>query len=237
MADGESPWMATSLKAAEKAVRVGFVRKVYGILCMQLLLTVVVAAPIVARGKQFVADNPNLMLASCIMTLVTIFAMTCCRDLARTFPGNYLLLFTFTAFEGVMVGCISAMYTWQSVMVAACMTMAIFFVMTIFACTTDTDFTGFGGVMLAILCTMLGVSLTIAIMGYMGVYIKPLMMAYDALGALVFTVYIVIDTQMILGGSHKVSFGIDDYVFAALNLYLDIINLFMYLLELFGDRD
>ncbi len=34
----------------------------------------------------------------------------------------------------------------------------------------------------------------------------------------------------------KVQISPDDYVFAALNLYLDIVNLFLYLLRLFGDR-
>jgi len=40
-----------------------------------------------------------------------------------------------------------------------------------------------------------------------------------------------------MGGKHqKVQFGVDDYVFAALNIYLDIINLFISLLQLMGSR-
>ena len=34
----------------------------------------------------------------------------------------------------------------------------------------------------------------------------------------------------------KLQLSPDDYVYAAINLYLDIINLFLYLLRLFGDR-
>ena len=37
-----------------------------------------------------------------------------------------------------------------------------------------------------------------------------------------------------LGGKHKYSLSPEEYIFAALNLYLDIINLFMYLLAIFG---
>ena len=45
------------------------------------------------------------------------------------------------------------------------------------------------------------------------------------------------DTQLIVGGAHKKhQFGVDDYVFAALNIYLDIINLFLLLLQLLQDR-
>jgi len=37
-------------------------------------------------------------------------------------------------------------------------------------------------------------------------------------------------------GGHKLQFGIDEYVFAALNLYLDIINLFLHILSLFCEQ-
>lgn len=51
-------------------------------------------------------------------------------------------------------------------------------------------------------------------------------------GALIFSMYIVYDTQLMMGGSHKYSISPEEYVFAALNLYLDIINLFIYLLRI-----
>ena len=48
------------------------------------------------------------------------------------------------------------------------------------------------------------------------------------------SLYIIYDTQVMLGGNHKYSLSPEEYIFAALNLYLDIINLFMYLLSIFG---
>ena len=39
------------------------------------------------------------------------------------------------------------------------------------------------------------------------------------------------------GRSHKHQFAVDDYVFGALNLYLDIINIFMLVLALTGGRN
>lgn len=45
------------------------------------------------------------------------------------------------------------------------------------------------------------------------------------------------DTQLIIGGKHaKFQFSVDDYVFAALNLYLDIINLFLFILQIINNR-
>ena len=60
------------------------------------------------------------------------------------------------------------------------------------------------------------------------------MLGYGSLGALVFSLYIVYDTQLMMGGKHKYALSPEEYIFAALNLYLDIINLFLYLLAIFG---
>lgn len=40
--------------------------------------------------------------------------------------------------------------------------------------------------------------------------------------------------QLMMGGSHKYSISPEEYIFAALNLYLDIINLFLYILMIVG---
>lgn len=61
--------------------------------------------------------------------------------------------------------------------------------------------------------------------------------AYAALGAFVFSLFIVYDTQLIMGGKHSHQFGVDEYVFAALTIYVDIIQLFLFVLRLFGNRD
>lgn len=44
--------------------------------------------------------------------------------------------------------------------------------------------------------------------------------------------FLVVDTQMIIGGTHKIQITEEDYVFAALTLYLDIINIFLYILQI-----
>jgi protein lifeguard len=59
-------------------------------------------------------------------------------------------------------------------------------------------------------------------------------MIYASLGALLFSCYLVFDTQLMMGGKHKYSISPEEYIFAALNLYLDIINIFLYILALVG---
>ena len=57
---------------------------------------------------------------------------------------------------------------------------------------------------------------------------------YSAVGCLIFSLYLIYDTQIMLGGKHKYSLSPEEYIFAALNLYLDIINLFLYILRIIG---
>ncbi|KNC83178.1 hypothetical protein SARC_04564 [Sphaeroforma arctica JP610] len=59
-------------------------------------------------------------------------------------------------------------------------------------------------------------------------------LVYSSCGALLFSFYIIYDTQMIVGGEHKLQISSEEYVFAALTLYLDVINLFIFILRLLG---
>jgi FtsH-binding integral membrane protein len=48
---------------------------------------------------------------------------------------------------------------------------------------------------------------------------------------IIYSLYLVYDTQLMIGKFDN-EYSVDDYVFAAINIYLDIINLFIYILRL-----
>lgn len=214
----------------------GFVRKVYSILSVQLLLTAVIAYPIMNKGQRWFAEHIALFYAVMALQVVCMLAMTCCSGTLRTFPQNYIFLFVFTATEGVLVGLICAGYTGASVAMAALMTMIIFACLSAYAWTTKEDFTGAGPYLMCALFTLFSVGMVMMIMSLCGIHTPWMNTVYSGCGALIFSFYIVYDTQLMIGGGHKVAFSIDDYCFAALNLYLDVINLFLYLLEIFGKK-
>lgn len=225
------------LKTASNQIRLGFVRKVYGLLSAQLLLTVLIAAPFQLLDDVQLQSHTWLLGLSVIMTLTVICASVCFRDMVRTYPYNYIILFTFTVFEAIMVGFVSASYTWQSVMLCAGLTAMIFFGLTIFAFKTETDFTGFGPYLFGALLSLVTWGFMTFVLAACGFQVDWLIMLYDLAGVLVFVLYIVYDTQLIIGGEHKAhKFSIDDYTFAALTLYLDVIQLFLRLLRLLGER-
>merc|ERR1712032_334625 len=216
-----------------------FVQKVYSILVVQLVITALIAAPFQSVSRGFLKANMWMYWFAVFGSLFLILCMSCCcMEAAQRFPTNYLMLFGFTVLEGVIVGFVSAMYTTDSVVLAAGLTAGIFLGLTAFACLTKSDFTGCGPYLFAALWGFVLFSLIMFVASFFTVIPHVAHKIYGALAAILFSFYIIYDTQLIVGGKHKKhEFSVDDYVFAALTVYLDIINLFLNILSLIGDRD
>lgn len=210
-----------------------------------------------------VAGAPGVLITSAIGSIVLLIALSCFPSVAKSYPGNVACLSLFTCvrqrarprshaarcattllltrsprdgtrppnriFESILVGSIASTYTTDSVVKALVATVVMTLALTLYAWQTRVDFTAMGG---ALLCLMIGV-----VMFGIWTAIFPSQAgqtAYCAAMAIVFAIFIVYDTQMILGGKHHShAFQTDEWVFAALNVYIDIIQLFLQLLRLF----
>jgi len=228
-------------KSVERSIRMGFVRKVYSILSFQLLLTCVIAYPVMQQSRSWFVEHTSLFYAVVVVQFVCMAVIACAQQQLRTFPQNYAFLFLFTATEGFLIGMVCAGYTAQSVALAASATVLIFLLMTVYAWTTKSDFSGAGPYFMAMFFTLFSLGFLMFVLSLLGVddtLMSSLNFMYGSLATMLFTFFIVFDTQKMIGewGGHKVQFNIDDYCLAALNLYLDIINLFLQILQLFGDK-
>eukprot|EP00092_Neocalanus_flemingeri_P001981 GFUD01002114.1.p1 GENE.GFUD01002114.1~~GFUD01002114.1.p1 ORF type:complete len:315 (+),score=50.06 GFUD01002114.1:45-989(+) len=180
----------------------------------------------------FVRENMWLMWTGLGVTMLVIIPMVCVRKLRVSFPLNFILLAIFTIAESITLGMVSMLYETDAVIIAAGITTAIVFVLTIFAFQTKWDFTMLRGILLCVLFVFL-------LFGIIMIFVprtKYTQMAYGGIGALIFSVYLVYDTQMMMGGDHKFSISPEEYIFAAVALYLDILNIFLYLLKIFGKK-
>lgn len=228
----------------EISVRHGFIRKVYGILGFQLLITTAIGAAILQVGEKWARSSPNTVFALlCVSICISVGMMCvfmCCPDTMRTTPTNYILLTLFTLAESVMVGFISIQYTKESVLIVFGITALVVLALTLFACQTSYDFTGCGPYLFCAVMVLMGLSFCLCLGSWLGASYKALrglQLLYAGIGALVFSMYIVFDTQLIVGNKHaKHRFEVDDYCFAAISLYIDIIQLFLMLLQLLGER-
>lgn len=239
--DGEESYRDSSPLLEEKmevAVRHGFIRKVFGVLGVQLIITTLIATPFVLynKGAQiFIQHNMALMMIAMVMPMVIICGVSCfCPDAFRTFPTNYILLSLVTVSMGLIVGMSCAKYTTGSILMVAALTAVIVCGLFLFACQTKYDFTGMGPYLFVAVLCLCGVGFISMLCGAHG---RPFEVIYSGFGAMIFSCYIVYDVQLICGGKHsRMRFSVDDYVLASLNIYMDIINLFLHLLRLFGQR-
>jgi len=110
-------------------------------------------------------------------------------------------------------------------------TFGVTVVVTIMATCTKYDFTKLLPMMVCVLFGWMFVSFF-----FIFFWSDALQVVYGGIGVTIFTIFLAIDTKMVLGGG-KYEYGEDDYIFACLNLYLDIINIFMYILAIFGGSD
>lgn len=212
-------------------MRLGFIRKVYGILSLQIVLTVAIASlGLIDSVKEFYLANIWLFYVCIVGTIAIIIPLSCCPGVARKVPGNYILLFGFTFFESITISYLVSLYPPQTVMIAALLTVAIVVGLTAYACTTKDDFTWCGAILVCALILMFFLGIFSWIFGG---FLRTL---YCVLGIFVFSIYLIFDTQLIIG-KFGVEYSIDDYIFAALNVYLDIINIFIYLLAILGGRN
>lgn len=245
-ADETAPLQADGrelIGVSESAVRHGFVQKVYGILGVQLVTTTLIGGIIMTMFRTMVQTSPTvlffLMFVSFAISISMMCVFMCKPDLMRQAPTNYVLLTMFTLAESVMVGVISVQYTQESVLIALGITCLVVVGLTVFACQTTYDFTGFGPYLFCGCLVLMGFGFTmwiVSMFGLTGPAFKVANICHAAMGALLFSAYIVYDTQLIIGGKHKYRFSIDDYAMAAISLYMDIVQLFLYTLRIFGKR-
>lgn len=212
----------------KKSIRNGFIQKVFSIVAAQLTLTVgfIALFQFNDRALRYVYNNTFLLNVAMFSTLGLALLMSFSTSVRRTAPLNLFLLGGYTLAQGFLVGIMSSFYEIQEVFYAVGLTAAIVFGLAIYASTTKEDFTMKGGMLVSVLLA-LTVGSFISIF-YRGEFFNFLL---SAGAAAAFSMYIIYDLQMIMGDK-TLSISPEEYIFASLNLYVDIIRIFMELLKI-----
>ncbi|XP_028810754.1 protein lifeguard 4 [Denticeps clupeoides] len=211
----------TNVAAASVHIRMDFLRKVYTILTMQIFLTTGVSAlfmfcePI----KTFVHASPSVVLVSAVGSLVLIFALFIYR---HQHPVNLYLLLGFTLLEAVSVATAVTFYEYSIVLQAFILTCAVFAGLTAYTFQSKRDFSKMGAGLFACLWILI-------IAGFMRFFFNndTVELVYAAAGAFLFCGFIIYDTHLLM---HQLS--PEEHVLASINLYLDIVNLFLHILRI-----
>nr|XP_022302833.1 protein lifeguard 4-like [Crassostrea virginica]XP_022302834.1 protein lifeguard 4-like [Crassostrea virginica] len=206
--------------------RLGFLRKVYGILSVQLLFTFAVATVFKWSSliTYIVQTNHWLVFAGIIGSLGLCVALQAYKN---EYPTNYMLLSAFTAVEACLVGTVVTYYKVESILDAFLLTMIVTICLTAYTFQSRMDFDRFG----AGIFSLLGILVSFMFMQLF--FPTPGMDRLLSVGiAVLYCMYIIYDTGLIMERLTP-----EEYIVAPTILYLDMVALFLRLLKLRGERE
>jgi hypothetical protein len=207
----------------EKENNCKFLRKIYSLLLYQLAITVGMCATAMYNEsvQQYVLTHNGPLIAGTVFSFVFLVMLFCYKD---HHPANMWLLtgFTISIAYTVAVTCASYVSLGYKTLVikAFLITILTFVALTTFTMQSKYNFDFMqeivaGGIMVLIFWGIIN-----WVMGSDGG------MIYSLFGIFIFVCAIIYDTHRL-----KDKYGYDDYILASVNLYLDIINLFLYILD------
>ena len=217
------------------SIKRNFIIKTYGILLSQLAITLIfISLTFIKSVKEVILfnmknDNPLILvffIAFSIITLVVFCVFYCCKKCARKVPFNYILLFSFTLCMSFYLSLVCAEFDTKIVLTALFLTCGSTIGLTLYAWTTSDDFTKLGGILFSFILNGFFSFIIFFLFWPEFLYVFSCFF-----GVLIYSIYIVYDTQLILGKFGD-GYNIDDYCIAALQLYIDIIELFIRILYL-----
>ncbi|KAI8471385.1 MAG: glutamate [NMDA] receptor-associated protein 1-like protein [Monoraphidium minutum] len=233
--DPESQQMESDMAFANASMRNAFVRKVFLIVTAQLLLTTAVACAFmfVPEMKLFARRNPSVYYAFWAVSFALTMVISCVEKARRQFPLNVIILGLFTLSWAFLVGMITAFHDTDAVLLAFMVTCAAVAGLTIFAVNTKIDATKWGSLLGVFMIILLVLILASFFFPFRNGANKILYLAISGLAALLFSAYLIYDIQAIMGGRRS-AYSPDDYVPAAMSIYMDVTQIFLAILSIIG---
>ncbi|KAH0369752.1 Bax inhibitor family protein, partial [Aureobasidium melanogenum] len=215
-----------SVSEATLDIRMQFVRKVYSILTVQLLATAALSSvSFFSPGyKSWIQTNQWMMWVS-LFGAIGFMLLTFWKR--KSYPTNLLFLAGFTAMEAYSISVVTSFFESKIVLEALIFTLGIFVALTLFACQTKYDFTSW-------IPYLAGALWVVIIFGFMAAFFphtSTIELGYGIVCALIFSGYILVDTQLIMRHYH-----VEEEIAASISLYLDIINLFLAILRILNSQ-
>jgi len=178
------------------------------------------------RYKQFFAQNLALYIIAIVTYLILTYAIFCYKSVRRNYPLNYICLAIYTlAFCYAITG-ITGFTHPDDVLLAAGATAVATIALTLYAFYTKRDFTYCGGLLFVILFSLI-------LVGVVAIFVrsKILEVLLSTAFALLYSIYLIYDTQLVVGkGRYKLE--IDDYIVGAIIIFIDIMMIFLEILKI-----
>ena len=215
-----------------------FMTKTFSWMCAGLLTTFAVALATAVSGAWVVLSATGLIWLLLIAELVMVIVLS--ARVTKLQPGTATgLFFGYAVLNGVNLSTIFVAYNIPTLVLAFLIGALYFGIMAVYGWRTENSLAGWGPKLMGGLVALLIVGAIGGLFSLFGVFSFGLLdVVYCAIALLLFMGLTAYDTQMLkhhyayFGGDaamlHKAS------IIGALNLYLDFINIFLYVLRLLG---
>ncbi len=210
-------------------------KNVYLWMTAGLLLTTVVAY-VIGSNQQLLSRlySTGAIYILIIAQLVIVFMLSM-RIQKMSSMSAIAWFAVYSICTGAMLSAVIAVYA-KAVIARAFLTTALMFAfMSVYAMTTKSDLSRMGNILVMAIIGMLVASLVNLFLRSEAIYY-----ALSYVGVAIFCGLTAWDTQKIISLNNEYGYGIDEETFVklsiicALQLYLDFINIFLYLLRIFG---
>ncbi len=222
---GVSPQFTAGTLVRTGAERAQLVRRTYSLVFVSVLVTI--------ASAMFALSQPSLLQAVAahpwIAMIATFVPLLLAMNAREAFPVNIGLVLLYNVAVGVWISPFLYIYGQRQpglITQAALLTIGAFGVLTAYAFTSRRDFSAWGSFFTVGLWVLIGSML-------LNLFFKSpgLDLALASITVLVFSGLLVFDTWRI-----RNVFGPNDYVIAAVQIYLDLLNLFLAIIRIFGGR-
>ncbi|MBN1830519.1 MAG: Bax inhibitor-1/YccA family protein [Deltaproteobacteria bacterium] len=213
-----------------------FVRSVYNWMCIGLALTGFTAFYVSSSEtmRQLVFGNQLIFFGLIIAELIMVFSLV--SRVKRMSAGTATSLFVvYSVLNGVTLSFIFLVYASASIVSTFFICAATFLACSFYGWTTKKDLTSFGGFLLM---GLFGIIIASVVNIFIQSTVMQMMVSY--IGVFVFVGLTAYDTQKLKNMALSQPAGLDGAVIrkgaimGALSLYLDFINLFLFLLRILG---
>lgn len=212
--------------------------KVYGLMSVAMLLTAGVAWAVGTNEAMLsVIYGSGLKWVVMFLPLVLVFAFSAMINRLSAAAAQ-LFFYVYAAAMGLSLAYIFAVFTGVSIATTFLTTAIAFAGLSLYGYTTKRDLSGFGTFLMMGLIGILVASVLNIFIGS-----GALQFAISVIGVLIFAGLTAYDTQNIKNAYiQHAAVGDQEWmqksaIMGALTLYLDFINLFMFLLQFMGDRE
>lgn len=227
-----------TLGKEQNAVFAKLMRSVYLWMVLALVITGLTAAYVVNSPAYISAlmNNPVLFYGVIIAELALVFILSG-RIHKMSFTSASLMFILYSLLTGVSLSTIFLAYTESSIATTFLITAGTFGTMSLVGFVTKKDLSKLGGILFMaliglIIATVVNIFLVSDTLGWIINYV----------GVLIFVGLTAYDTQKIKQMMREYGTDINEQtqkmaLMGSLSLYLDFINMFLYLLRIFGNRD